>query len=373
MSYLLRISLIIVAVWCLLRAEACLGDAGHESEAPFFAGALYSDNSGLRGYNMPVDVAEVLGEGKWGISLETDASNYWNYCEWYDGRYLSTALQIFEIQTAAVNLRTGVNLGTPLELGLRMPLQQRNPGILNGFIEWFEGGLFGKSRNQYLVNSYRVGYKPIAGNYDFVSIESHTRELEPFSEPRLGDGMFTVKKCLADSGLQRCSFRMMVNLPFGGEYSNGHYAGLGLGLDQPSPWQRLVFHLDGRAVVPFEGENSYGLELSPFSLGLTAGFEWNVDDLGFWVVRFPGDTSLEIQVNSNQSPFQTTCVWFIDVPQNDFTFGFSHGFQAGPVKGTWQIWGREDFIVDTSWSVPVELLPYSPPDFQAGIRVSINK
>jgi hypothetical protein len=149
--------------------------------------------------------------------------------------------------------------------------------------------------------------------------------------------------------------------------------GLGLAWDQPSPWQRLVFHLDGRSVVPFERENSYGLKLLPFSLGVTAGLEWSLGGLGVGAARFPKDCSLGIQVNSCHSPFEPQGLWCFDETQNDLTLGFSHGFKVGTLSGFWQVWAREDFMVEPAWPDPLILEPFSPPDFQAGIKLAFRE
>ena len=331
----------------------------------FFAGPIHSDNSGLRGYAMPVEAATWLDGGAWGYELGLDAANYWTY---ENRGSLGMIRQVFETQTLALGLRRGFALGLPMEARLQVALQQSNAGILNGFISGAESGMASAFGSNYFINDYRSGDFALKGNSDITRVGGHTRVRQADQGAYLGDTQLGLKAGLYQSGGASLSSRLLLNLPTAAERGNGAFAGLGLALAQPSPFSRLQLILDGRMVAPI-GDDEMGLPMLPVSFGSTLGLEWNI---GGWL-GLPERLSLGLQWNDVQSPYQSTGMRAFDAAQNDLSFGLHHGISMGARLLTWQLWGREDFFflplqgrVLTGW------LPYAPPDFQAGLSFSIQ-
>ena len=331
----------------------------------YFAGPLVADNVSLRGYAMPADSAQVISSGAWAYDLGFDAANYWNY----ESSGAGYVRQIFETQTLAFGLHRGFACFFPAEASLRVSAQQSGPGMLNGFIGGFETGMAGLFQSDLFINEARTGPRPLHGSSDIVAANGRLREREADTALGSGDTALTLKFQMPSLGPLSSSSRLFANFPTAAIRSSNAFLGLGLAADLPTPLPRLLIHADARGVVPLATQDDLGLPLSLFSLGGTFGLEWDLGGLGLSVVRFPEKFTLGLHANLNQSPYQPTGLRAFDTPENDLALGLNQGFRCGAWNGKVQLWGREDFFFTNGHSY---WFPYAPPDFQTGIKVSLQ-
>ncbi len=105
-----------------------------------------------------------------------------------------------------------------------------------------------------------------------------------------------------------------------------------------------------------------GLELKNFAFGGTLGVERRID------CGKVKDLSFGLQFNHNQSPHKPVGQVAIDGSRSDVTLGFSYLAKISGQQVLFQLYGRED--INFSGGGGGYLTPYSPPDFQAGLRAA---
>jgi hypothetical protein len=346
----------------------CAWAAIGRAETGFFAGPLYSDNSSIQGYAMPVESARLLkpGQGSWDLGF--NVANYFTY----ESQSAGWVEQIFEEETWRLGLAYGFEWGLPWEIRLKSALSQSHAGFMNGFIGGTEQFLYRSTGGDFFLNPYRSGPDALAGDWDEIHVDGHDLSRTPEQGWALADSSATLKLGWPLPERQELSARFLFNAPGIAARSNGAFAGLGLAWTWTLT-QRLALQLDGRGELPFQNQNGFGLALKPFFFGWSSGLEWSAGGLGFGFLRLPEKFSLGFQINSAQSPYQQTGLRAFDAQVNDITLGLHYGFAVGERLIVWELWGREDFSFDSnSPFLGTNWLPYAPPDFQAGLGLTLK-
>lgn len=342
-----------------------------EGKAPFSAvfdtpgdrrrgfGLLPAENNGSLGPAMRADDASVLARGRTAVVVQADAANYLTDVGGSD-TYL---YQKFERQTLSVEVRRGLKSAVfpALEAGVRLDVRRRDPGVLNGFIAGWEKGMAAVTRDDQFVNDDRVGEWALTQpGEEIVSDGRVLRAGGDSTKPSLGDLTFTLKAALTRGDPARFVPQVAARLTAcltrpGADDGNGDFLGAGVSIAQPVS-RRLTAHADLRALKTVAALDPLGLPLKPWAAGGSAGLEW----------RLLKNTSVGVQANYDTSASGAAGL-LADEPRSDLTVGLSHLARLGAERLLVQLYAREDVRVSEG---DVSLYPYSPPDLQAGVKLT---
>ncbi len=327
-------------------------------------GLLPSENTGALAPAMRTESASVLSAGKSAFALQGDAANYLT-----DQGFSRWVYQKFERQTVSLEYRRGLKteLFPALELGLRVDARRRRLGALNGFISGWEHGLAWLAQNKDFINDDRGGEYGYSGTGESIGLDGKVlRQDDGRSRYRVSDAQLVLKAALLRSSPGR--FVPDVALRFVANVSNpksldsdGDFVGAGASVSQPVG-RRTTLHADARVLKPKGERDALGLELKNFAFGGTLGVERRID------CGKVKDLSFGLQFNHNQSPHKPVGQVAIDGSRSDVTLGFSYLAKISGQQVLFQLYGRED--INFSGGGGGYLTPYSPPDFQAGLRAA---
>ena len=323
-------------------------------QEPF--GPLPSDNSGNGGPRMPTTGSQVLAPGAYRISLDLNAANYLTDLNSPRG----TVIQKFENHNAVLELNHGLRIKDvpDIEVGIRVQAQERDSGFLNGFIMWAESHL-----PKFKENPDRFSSQAITGTVDKIKIGEHILKDESGCAPwQLGDVLLTLKTAVSKGNpidlVPRITARLVANISTRGTFTSGNFIGGGFSVLQPLS-RGLALHADTRVVVPTDKTDDLGLPLKTAAIGGTVGLEF----------RTGQNTSVGVQVNANESAYRPTGIAAFDAPTSDVSFGVTQLANIGTQQVLFQLYGREDFSIPAVDNAHMK--SYDPPDFQAGLKISV--
>jgi hypothetical protein len=220
------------------------------------------------------DTPVTLREGQWQVGLLTSWNNYFDVDP--KGRYTIDA------ETLRFSVTAAYGLTSRLELGASLPVSYRGGGILDRFVEDFEGllGVANQQRKQAPLDRYLILIHGNDGRIFERSGEDSGWGIE--------DGTLTLRYQLA-SGTETSPAVVasaIVKFPTGREaslYSSGGYdvaAGVSVG-------QRMGrFHLYGSIVaMHYATTELVGVSLYPNQVSLFAGVEYRHSPRTSWLLQ----------------------------------------------------------------------------------------
>ena len=259
-------------------------------------GELPADQAGGgRGYALAGEGATVAEPGTSRIAVHMVAANYFYREQTSD--YLIT--QRYESHTLALDFRRGFKAarGPRFELGAQLQLSHRNDGFLNGFISGFESLSLSISGVESAKNQLRTtGALPLGA---FVTRNGRPVYAAPGGTSGIGDFSVVAKALLLDASPRsrgtRLAARVGLNVAGTSQFAEGHFVGVGVGLDKKVlSWAAV--HGDVRATVALDRMSSWNLPLKRTTVGFSIGPE----------LRLSRGSSLTMQLDGNTSPYLPT-------------------------------------------------------------------
>lgn len=309
---------------------------------------------------MSGDNVAVTPAGRTQAALGVRADNFLTRMSGPDG----SVVQKFENQAATIDLRRGLNVSRPTEIGVQVRILQRNEGIMNGLISGWEHLTSKAFSDPSLINPDRSGPNALLGTQDVVAAGGRASSHPGNVGPTLGDVTFTAKTAVLEavpgSFMTSIAARAAVNLATGGVFSTGPWAGVGVGA-QRRVIGALYANADLRVTQPLAARDARGLPLTR-SAGGTVGLEYGVND----------KTSVGVQVDAQTSPYRKTGVRPLDDTYADVTFGISRAANVFSQKVVIRVWGKEDFNPNAPRK-NLRLNPHGDTDFQAGASITVTR
>ena len=309
--------------------------------------------AGRRGYVLPGEDGFVTRTGSNQVSIHTVAAN--NFYREENAQFLIT--QRYETHTIAIDYRRGFKMrnGHRFELGGRVQLHESDSGILNGFILgleklWVSMTGFEQSRNQ--LRDQGATAPPLGTR---MVRNGSLIYREDGNGAGIGDFYGVAKMALVDgdpsSNAPRVAARLGVNVAGRSAFSQGNFVGAGLSLDHKLR-EGLAFHADLRAARALDQMSVWNLPLRPWTYGFSAGPEF----------RLGRNTSVNLQLDGNSSPYRPTGTLAFDKNYGALTFGLGH--RSG--RATTQLYFRENM------NLPFVVRWNTDPDMSIGLRVRIQ-
>ena len=309
--------------------------------------------AGRRGYVLPGEDSDVAAVGSNRFAIHAVAAN--SFYREQNSQFLVS--QRYETHTIGVDFRRGFKVdGFPrFEIGGQIQLHERDGGVLNGFIlnvERFWASLTGYEQSTNQLRTQGAMAPPLG-----ISI---LRDGSPIYRndgggSGIGDVYASAKAALLDgdpsSNTPRVSARIGINAAGSARFSQGHFVGVGVSLDQKLS-ERVAFHADVRATQPLDRTSVWNLSLRRWVYGFSAGPEF----------RLGTNSSLNLQVDGSSTPYQPTGTLAFDRGYGALTFGLGRRF--GPVVA--QLYVRENM------DLPFKVRWNTDPDLSVGLKFRIH-
>jgi hypothetical protein len=311
--------------------------------------------AGRRGYAISGESADVAEPGASELSLHTVAANnfYRNQTDPY------SISQRDESHTVALGYRRGFTLGQlpRVELGGQIQLHERDSGFMNGFISGFESLWVSMTGATSAKNQLRTATSPVP----LGTLVTHGDRLlyqTAGDSSGFGDLRFMAKTLLHDSASAagpRVAARVVVNVSGASAFSEGNFAGIGVGIDKPlSP--RIFFHGDVRASLLLDRVSSWNLPLKRATFGFSAGPE----------LKLGANSSVGLQFDGNTTPYQPTGSAAFDASYGSITFGLSHRVRTTRTPLLVQAYARENL------NLPFSVRWNTDPDLAVGLKITVQ-
>lgn len=316
-------------------------------------GELPADQAGGgRGYALAGEGATVAEPGTSRMAVHMVAANYFYREQTSD--YLIT--QRYESHTLALDFRRGFKAarGPRFELGAQLQLSHRNDGFLNGVISGFESLSLSISGVESAKNQWRTADTALPLGA-FVTRNGRPVYAAPGATSGIGDFSVVAKALLLDASPRsrgtRLAARVGLNVSGTSQFAEGHFVGVGVGLDKKVlSWAAV--HGDVRATVALDRMSSWNLPLKRTTVGFSIGPE----------LRLSRGSSLTMQLDGNTSPYLPTGTLAFDKGYGSITIGVGHRF--GAVVS--QLYVRENM------NLPFRVRWNTEPDASFGIKLSFR-
>jgi hypothetical protein len=311
--------------------------------------------AGRRGYAISGESADVAEPGASELSLHTVAANNF-YRNQTDPFSIS---QRDESHTVALGYRRGFTLGRlpRVELGGQIQLHERDSGFMNGFISGFESLWVSMTGATSAKNLLRTATSPVP----LGTLVTHGDRLlyqTAGDSSGFGDLRVIAKTLLhhsASAAGPRVTARVVVNVSGASAFSEGNFAGIGVGIDHPlSP--RIAFHGDVRAGILLDRVSSWNLPLKRATFGFSAGPE----------LKLGANSSVGLQFDGNTTPYQPTGSAAFDESYGSITFGLSHRVRTTRTPLLVQAYARENL------NLPFSVRWNTDPDLAVGVKITVQ-
>lgn len=309
--------------------------------------------AGRRGYLLAGEDSDVTSAGKNRFSIHGVSAN--NFYREEKDEFLVT--QRYETHTVALEYRRGFKAGRfpRFELGGQIQLHERDSGVMNGFIlniESFWTSLTGYKKSTNELRTRGAAAPPLG---TVIVRNGSAIYRQEGGGAGVGDLYATAKVALLDgapsSNTPRVSARIGFNVAGSAAYSLGNFFGTGLSLDQKVS-DGVAFHADVRATRVLDQMSIWNLPLRRWTYGFSIGPEF----------RLPWNSSLNLQLDGNSTPYWPTGTLAFDKGYGDLTFGLGRRF--GSV--TTQLYVRENM------NLPFKVRWNMDPDMSVGLKVTIH-
>jgi hypothetical protein len=312
--------------------------------------------AGRRGYVLAGEGTDVTAPGASQVSFHTVAAN--NFYREQTTDFLLSERD--ESHTVAVGYRRGfsVPMFSRVEIGGQIQLTERDSGFLNGFISGFENfwtSLTGSTSAKNQLRTDAAARPPLG-----TVVIKNGQPLYLTTGHGSGFGDFSVvAKVLLLGGTPTSSdthvaARVAVNVSGKSEFTEGNFAGVGLGVDRKlSRW--AAFHGDVRAALVMDRQSQWGLPLKRGSLGFSVGPE----------VKLARNTSFSVQYDGSTTPYLPSGTTAFDTAYGDISFGLAHRFRAAGRDLLTQVYARENM------DLPLRVRWNTDPDLSLGMKITI--
>lgn len=315
--------------------------------APFGPAPVDQAGAGRRGYALPGESADVAAPQASQVSFHLVGANNF-FIE--DSGPLSIT-QRSESHTLAFEYRRGFKKGRwpRFEIGAQVQVSESDAGMLNGFIAGFEDLVHAPLRS--------IKATPPLG----TAVMRNGRALYTATGDGsgIGDVSFVAKFALRDGAATsrnaRIAARVAVNVSGASDFTLGNYLGAGLSLDRKlTEW--IAFHGDVRATMTLDSVSTWGLPLTRTGVGFSIGPE----------LRLSGNSSMNLQIDANSSPYQPTGSTAVDAGYGDVVLGFNRRFTAGQRQLVTQFYARENMVM------PFNVRWNADPDLAIGFKITVH-
>ncbi|MGH9255092.1 MAG: hypothetical protein ACRD3C_11035 [Vicinamibacterales bacterium] len=313
--------------------------------------------TGGRGYVLPMEDGHVTAARSNQLSVHAVAANYF-YREHTSDFLVS---QRYETHTLALGYRHGFKVPrvARFEIGGHLQLHQSDSGMLNGFIEGFEGLWASLTGSRSAKNQLRTlaAARPPQGT--LIARGGSPIYRDAGTGSGLGDVYLLAKIALRDadpsSRAARLSARAGINVAGSSRFSEGNFVGAGLSIDK-KVLEWVAFHGDVRATRALDSMSAWNLPLRRWTYGFSAGSE----------LKLSVNSSFILQIGGSSTPYLPTGTAAFDKGYGDITFGLAHRFTAGSRYVTTKLYARENL------NLPFRVRWNTDPDLSVGLTATIH-